>query len=345
MTDLDVILHDALVTDAARAPHLPDEWVGPTTATVVPIDRHRRSPLLPIVGGIAAASLLVAGLALLTRPRDVTPAASEPAPPTTTIGWIPEGEEFPLVDLGPASEVPDGPVVAALTRRLQAADLAPVIMTTSLAYDGAETAHLNRCLWMSERGGGSCVPEWNPSEWVDGSTDGEESDLWVFSGLPENAAFVTFVHDGDQRWQRPVSRTVVMPGEIDGVEFTALDAEGEVVMRFDRAAQVAEQARIAESITPPLMADISQETYEQLQGVVRTSLEECLVGLGGSIDDGVATFADGIDQPAMWDLCVPVAKGAVEAVLTGLTPRFFDPAAGERPENPDSPWSFESVSE
>jgi hypothetical protein len=52
----------------------------------------------------------------------------------------------------------------------------------------------------------------------------------------------------------------------------------------------------------------------------------------------------GADLPA-WDECVTEVKAVVAQRVAQLDPRYFDPAAGERPENPDSPWSFETVSD
>ncbi len=313
MNDLDVILHDALTTDAERAPHLPDEWVGPTTATIVPIEPRRRTRHVLVGIGSVAAALAIGGLALVARPG----ASPAPAASSTPV-WQPPGVEFPSVDLGPSTYSPGGPTVAALTRAIQIDGHPVQRITTSLVYAGGDTAEVQYCVW--EGGSGGCRPDWNPATWsflVTSSVDNRVAtfDLLVIEGLPPEVAYVGY-DDGDgPRWQRPIAGFAAFPhvlGQHRGV--TAWDAAGNVLATYDEAGYL---ASVGELDRPP-MKEFSEEESVELDELTRSSMGECLVAGGGELSAGVATFPDGVDQNAVWDDCVAEVKAIVAQRVSEL---------------------------
>lgn len=316
MNDLDTILRDALTTDAERAPRLPDEWVGATTATIVPITSGRSTRrMVMAAAGIAAAAAAIGGLAVVARPD------SAPAPAASTVpAWQPPGEEFPSVDLGPATDSPGGPTVAALTRAIQIDGHPVQLVTTHLSYARGDTAEVQYCSW--ERGGGGCRPEWNPATWsfgVTSSVDNRDADFDLFTveGLPPEAAYVGY-DDGDgPRWQRPVAGFAAFPhvlGQHRGI--TTWDADGNVLATYDEAGYL---AAVGELDRPP-MKEFSEEQQVELDELTRSSMGDCLIAGGGELSaGGVATFADGIDQIAIWDECVAEVKAIVAQRVAELT--------------------------
>ncbi len=326
---LDDIVGEALRADAARAPRLAQDWGGPnmmTAASIAP-DRHGR---LALFVGAAAAVILVTALALVARPNsELTSPASPPSP------WTPNGIEFPLVDLGPATQVYDGPVVAALSRQIGVEGHPPQILTTSLWYAGNETAVEKTCTW--EDGGGGCRLEWSTATWstsVTSSIDNRvaDYDLFTVEGLPSDIAFVSYA-DGDQKlWQRPISGFGAFPNVTGSDEIViGYDALGVEVGRFVESERLAS----LDDGDLPLQADISRAQNEQLIDLTHDSMVACLTDHGGTIGEGdVATFADDVDQIGVWNDCVISVKQVVADAVTAMSPRFFDPVT-ERPENPD----------
>jgi len=329
MNDLDsfdslsVIVRDALISDAERAPRLPEDWPGLDRMTLAPIEpRHSRYP--SYVMAAAAAVALVVVLAGLARSDDDTA-------PTANRSWIPAGTEFALTDLGPATEVLDGPVVSSLTRQVAVEGHPPLVVETSLMYLGNATAVEQRCL------SGACRPEWNTSTWstaITSSIDNHEADfnLWLVEGLPAGTAYVTYV-DGDKRlWQRPIAGVAAFP-DVAGTDeqVTAYDDVGNQIAQFGEAHRQAEQF----TGTPPLLADISTLEFQQLGELTRETLATCLRGHGGTIGAGdVATFPEDVDQISVWDDCATSVRHDVAESVSAIGARYYDPVT-EYPTNPD----------
>ncbi len=116
MTDLDIhdplhkLLYDALLDDAQRAPHLRTDWNG-TEINLSPAETRRSNVLLATC--VAAALALAVSVVVAAQQFDDDNDSTTAAP-----AWIPPGIEFPLTDLGPATFVHGGPMVAALTRQV-----------------------------------------------------------------------------------------------------------------------------------------------------------------------------------------------------------------------------------
>ena len=315
MNDLDTRLHDALVADAERAPDLPVDWGGPISATIIPIERSRHGRRLAVtVGSAAAVAAAVTGLAAVARPDAPAPSAS------TAPAWQPPGHEFPLVDLGPATESPGGPTVAALTRAVEVEGHPVQLVTTHLVYAGGDTAEVQSCTW--ERGSGGCRPEWNPATWSFGVTSSVDngvatSDLLTIEGLPPEAAYVGY-DDGDgPRWARPVAGFAAFPhvlGQHRGV--TTWDAAGNLLATYDEAGYL---ASVGELERAPLK-ELSEAQSVELDALTRSSMAACLTERGGTLSaGGVATFPGGVDQLAVWDTCVAEVKATVAERVAELT--------------------------
>jgi len=305
----EIQLRDALRADAELAPTMSDDWRGLTEVVVDAHRQNRRSSRRPFVVaamGVAATLVLLIVLAITRYER------GEPAPSSTPPAWQPAGIEKPIVDLGPATDVWDGPVVAALTRRIGVDGHPPQILTTSLSYSqGAASAVLQFCTW--ENGSGGCRHEWNTATWSTSRTssidNGEAAfDLWTLEGLPADAAYVTYSQGENMYWQRPIAGFVAFPYQ-DGSPMpvvVAYDESGVDLGRYDDTTQMSQPA----AAFPPRV-DQTQDPFEELYDLTRQSMRTCLTEHGGAFGSGdVATFADGSDLVA-WNACVTIVKQAV----------------------------------
>ena len=325
---LDTIVGDALREHAANAPGLAPDWPGIDRMSTAPVEQHgqRRSML---IASAAAVALVIAGLTVVARTRD-----AETTPATAPTSWAPEGTEFPLTDLGPATTVQDGPVVEALTRQVGVPGHPPQVIATSLTYLGTNTATEQFCTWGG--GGAACRPEWG-SSWSTGQTSSIDNgvadyDLWTIEGLPVEAAFVSY-DDGDQKlWQRPIASFAAFPSVEGNSEVViAYNDSGDELARYG----INEYEATVRDLAPPLQADVSKAEFSQLLDTTANAMSTCLTANGGAVSDGnVATFSGGTDQIAIWNDCVATVKEQVADAVNELDPRFYDPVT-ERPQNDD----------
>jgi hypothetical protein len=324
---LEAVVGRALRADAENAPTLPEEWNDSTGMSILPTSPSRTRWGLMIVGA-AAAAILVAALGLVAgRPFESTPAAAPPA-------WVPPGTEFVSTDLGPATTVYDGPVVAALSRQIGIDGHPPQVLTTSLTYSGYATAIEQVCT--SESGSRGCREAWSTASWSVSETSSIDNgfatfDLWTIEGLPADAAFVSYSEGDLQLWQRPIMGFAAFPSAAGRNEVViAYDANGTEIGQFGAAQQAA--GTFDDSM--PLIADISKAEFSDLGELTSNTLRECLTANGGTLVDDVATFSPDVDQMAVWEQCVGETKQAVGDAVEELNPRFYDQRS-ERPRNPD----------
>jgi hypothetical protein len=314
MTDFDTMLRDALTTDAERAPSMPPQWAGPTTATIIPIERRRPGRRIAVTAaGIAAAAAAVTVLALVARPDD--PTVRVPATEPIPTPWQPPGTEFPLTDLGPATESQGGPVVAALTRRVGAPGYPERIVAPSLAYHGGPTAEVEYCVW-SDRGG-ACRPEWYPTSWSFSDDADAAGALFTFDGLPAGTAFAGYSDGETEHWQRPVFGFAAFPNLPGTAEVvTAWDADGTLIGTYGPGAIPDAEGTV--ELPAPVVA--SQGDVQEFFSLTWSSMAACLTEHGGALSEGdVATFPDGVDQVAVWTDCVVNVKAIVAQAVAALT--------------------------
>ena len=324
---LETIVGDALRADATAAPELAAEWID--APGVLPAPRTpTRTRWVPAVFGAAAAALLLVALVVVAGQRNESA-------PVATPPWSPPGEEFASSDLGPATMVFGGPVVAALTRQVVIEGHPPQIISTSIAYYGHATALEQVCT--SHGASSGCRPEWVTTSWSTSMTSSVDNgdaifDLWTIEGLPANTAFVSY-NEGDLAlWQRPIMGFAAfpnVPGEEQVVIAYALD--GTEIGRFGAEQQAATQSAGA----APLQADLSTRDVSNLSELTSSTMRDCLTMRGGTLDGDVATFPPEIDQIVVWDECVAETKQIVGDAVTELNPRFYDPVT-EQPQNEDS---------
>lgn len=328
---LETIVGDALRADATAAPELASVWndaPGVLPARSTPT----RTRWVPAMFGAAAAALLLVGLVVVAGQRNESA-------PVATPPWSPSGEEFASSDLGPATMVFSGPVVAALTRQVVIEGHPPQVISTSLAYSGHATAFEQVCT--SEGASSGCRPEWVTPSWSTGRTSSVDNgdatfDLWTIEGLPANTAFVSY-NDGDlELWQRPIMGFVAfpnVPGEEEVV--IAYTVDGTEIGRFGTDEQTAAAATMSAEPEPP-QADLSTSEFAELSELTSSTMRDCLTMRGGTIAGDVATFPPDIDQIVVWEECVAETKQIVGDAVTELNPRFYDPVT-ERPQNDDPP--------
>lgn len=332
MTDLDTrdpleaAVARALRADAESAPSLPEEWDD--DAMSISLTPQSPTRWKPLILGTAAAAVLVAALGLVAgRPFEEGPAAA-PAE------WVPPGMQFVSTDLGPATTVYNGPVVAALSRQIGIEGHPPQVVTTSLIYAGYATAIEQVCT--SEEGSSGCREAWSTASWSTSVTSSIDNgfatfDLWTIEGVPAEAAFVSY-HDGDlQLWQRPIAGFAAFPNVAGDDEIViAYDVDGNEIGRFGAA----QQAVRSFDDQMPAVADISKADFVHLDDFTTNTMRACLTTSGGELVGDVATFPSDVDQAAVWERCVGETKQIVGAAVDELRPRFYDPSI-ERPQNPD----------
>ncbi len=329
---LATVVASVLRADAEHAPTLPEEWHD---APVMSISAAPGSPTRwkPMIFSAAAAAVLIAALGFVAgRPHEGSPAAAPS-------GWIPPGTEFVSTDLGPATTVYNGPVVAALSRQIGIEGHPPQVITTSLTYAAHATAIEQVCT--SEDGSSGCRPEWNTASWSTSVTSSIDNgfasfDLWTIEGVPTEAAFV-YYEDGDlQLWQRPIMGFAAFPNVEGNDEIViAYDASGAEIGQFGLAQQ---GFSVVEGSTP-LVADLSKAEFINLGDLTANTVRKCLTTSGGALAGDVATFPSDVDQAVVWQRCVGETKQIVGDAVKELNPRFYD-LSTERPQNPDPALAF-----
>jgi hypothetical protein len=338
MVDLDTMLRDALAEDAERAPEMPRVWIGPTVVATRSASSPRSS--WRRFGGAVMVSAAAAAIAVLVVVGD----GDDPHRELASAGtgeWTPAGVEFPLEDLG----VPDsnllGITVAGLSRSLGVEGHPPLVIATSLLYDGGATAELQRCL--SQDGSAGCAPEWTsdrPDVGVTSSVDNGAAgyDLWTWANVPAEAAYVTYVGGDQNRFQRPVAGVAAFPN-VDGFDSVAIayTSNGIELARVDRATLDA----ATERLETPLLADITQPQYQELTELTDTTLRDCLIDDGANLDAAnVAAFPAGVDDLEVWDQCVASVKQVVADRIDEMNVTFYDPET-ERPTVSNPAFQFD----
>jgi hypothetical protein len=317
-TELESAIRSALATDAARAPRPGPSWDGlPRYATS---DRERRrSPWVAAaaVGLVAAAIGGAIALRSATSPQVVR-----------TAKFIPAGTEFPLVDLGPATEsisiTTDG-----LSRKISVPGLDSLTVARSLIYGNGATADLTKCMFPGTYGlpgsFGMCKTEAMGRRVPEVLHDGGLSisngvpdpvfDYAVWTNVPADAIFVSFTGGAQDLWQRPVSGMAVFPTL--GLA-TAYSADGTELERIDFY-----KASASDSPTDsgPFYA-ISDAQGEELSLLTISATAACLTAHGGTVAGGsnVAVFDASVDQLEVWDGCVVETKRIVADRVASMNP-------------------------
>lgn len=287
------------------------------TVQLGPRSPGRRRRTFVVAAAASIAGLGIAGLVAVERSGpSAPPAGSGAAPSSPSSAWLPPGEEFPIIDRGPASETQGGPVVEALSRRIDVPGYAERIVAPSLTYTGGPTAELQACVW-SDRGG-SCRPEWNPVTW--GFEDDADADgaLFTFDGLPAGTAFATYTNGEAVYWQRPVHGFAAFPN-LPGTDevVTAWDADGNAVAAFEIASYNAAQT---DAVLPPDVG-LTDEVRNDVFQLTWSSMRTCLQSAGGEVNGtfSVAKFPDDVDQIVIWDRCVTEVKALIANRVAELT--------------------------
>ena len=314
---LTTIVGDALLLDAQRAPAPPDTWSA--TGGLVPVAPfHPRRPRpRRLVGavGLSAAAAVVAGIMIVgLSPLSTT----DRRPATEASEWLPTGSEFLSTDLGPATSVPMGPAVEDLTRRIGIDGHPDQIITRSVRYGNGATAEEHFCFW--ENGSGGCRPATSTGSWsigISSSIDNgfADTDLWVLEGLPDTVAYVTYTTAVQQLWQRPVFGFVAFPFTDPDPVVIGYDRNGTEVGRYSDDIS----SELDRAYVPPLQADLTEAEQLDVWDLTNQTMTSCLTDAGGQLGPGgVATFADHVDQVAVWDGCVAAVKATVAARVADL---------------------------
>jgi hypothetical protein len=319
-TELESAIRSALATDAARVPRPGPSWDGlPRYATS---DRERRrSPWVAAaaVGLVAAAIGGAIALRSATSPQVVRAA-----------GFIPAGTEFPLTDLGTATQsVPFGGVTTdRLLRRVSVPGHDSLTVVRTLIYVHGPTAERAECIspgtniFCLAEEMGSLLPKVFHfyGEAVSNGVPEPPLDIAVWTNVPADAAYVSFIGGAQELWQRPVLGMAVFPTlglataySKDGTELTRID--------MDKA-----------SATDPLtnlrpLYDVSDAQGEELRLLTNSMMASCLTAHGGTStgnsttgDGNVVVFNPSVDQVEVWDGCVIETKRVVADRVTAMNP-------------------------
>lgn len=314
-TELETAIRGALATDAARSPRLAPQWDDLPRYADAPVER-RRSPWGKVaVIGLAAAAI---GGAVAIR--------STSASKVRIAAFVPAGVEFPLTDLGPATQsmsiTTDG-----LSRKVSVPGLDSLTVERSLDLGIGPTAVLGRCFFpgtlgiegsfgmCNTEGMGSRIPEVLHSV-GQSSTNGVPDppfDYAIWTNVPRDAAFVAFTSGSQELWQRPVSGMAVFPTM--GLA-TAYSADGTELARIDFFNSVSSGP--AADDWP--IYDISDAQNEELRLLTVSATAACLTAHGGTIAGGsnVAVFDPSINQIEIWDSCVAETKRIVAERLAAM---------------------------
>jgi hypothetical protein len=317
-TELETAIRSALVTDAARAPRPAPKWDGLAQyASSEPM--RRRSPwVMAAAVGLVAAAI---GGAVVLRP-------TKSPQVVRTAGFIPAGTEFPLTDLGPATQSMRI-TTDCLSRKVSVPGLDSLTVARALTYGNGPTAEQAECMFPGTIGvegswgmcqseaAGSRIPEVLHSvgqSTVNGVPQ-PPFDYSVWTNVPADAAFFSFAGGAQQLWQRPVSGMAVFPTL--GLA-TAYGANGKKLARID----LYEASASDPPAHPGPFFDISDTQGEELRLLTDSATASCLTAHGGTITGGsnVVVFDPSVDQVEVWDGCVVETKRIVAERVTAMNP-------------------------
>jgi hypothetical protein len=317
-TELEIAIRRALATDAARAPQPVPAWNGLAQYTGNARPR-RRSPRITVAAiGLAAAAI---GGAIALRPVKSPKVVR-------TAGFVPAGIEFPLTDLGPATQSMSI-TTNGLSRKVSVPGLDSLTVARSLIYGNGPTAELAECMFPGTFGTpdsfGMCISEaiggrapevlHDAGFWISNGVPQPPFDYSVWTNVPAGTAFVSFAGQAQQFWQRPVSGLAVFPTL--GLA-TAYGADGSELGRIDLSKAAASDP-IARA--GPFY-DISDAQIEELRLLTISATAACLTAHGGAIAEGsnVAVFDPSVNQVEVWDGCVVETKRIVAERVTAMNP-------------------------
>ncbi|MEP6297655.1 MAG: hypothetical protein ABJ382_10015 [Ilumatobacter sp.] len=326
MSNLAYQVKAALEAEAERAPEAPP-W-SPTRRTQVMANESSSRSGWIYATGVAATAASVIGLLVLAV-RDAPP-VDDPATASNPVAsaWIPSGEQFRLDDLGPVESLEGESVtLSALSRRIGVEDHPALSIYTSIGYTGEASIVEWRCL-ESDGGGGGCAsvdlpgPDIGVTSSIDNGIAG--FDLWTWSNVPVDAAYVVYDDGDDARWQTPVFGVAAFPN-VDGFESVAVayNNEGVEVGRVDPV--VLEAAQQPDPNSRPLTADLEQSQGAEVQELMNQTAIDCLTRHGATFGTESVGQLPGGDTNASWDECVSEAGTAVEEWPTANGISFFDP--------------------
>jgi hypothetical protein len=317
-TELETAIRGALATDAARAPQPAPQWDGLAQYSTSDRERRRSPWVAAAAVGLVAAAI---GGAIALRP-------TRSPQVVRTAGFIPAGTEFPLVDLGPATQsmsiTTDG-----LSRKFSVPGLDSLTVARVLDYGNGATAHLAECMFPGTLGvegsWGMCNTEAMGYRIPDVLHSFGEStvngvpqppfDYSVWTDVPADAAFVSFAGGAKQLWQRPVFGMAIFPTL--GLA-TAYSADGTELARIDFY-----KASASDPATDPgPFYSVSDAQNEELRSLTSSTASACLTAHGGTIAEGsnVAVFDPSVDQVEVWDGCVFETKRIVAERVTAMNP-------------------------
>jgi hypothetical protein len=342
MNSLETRVSEALTADASRAPVGSSTWLGPnyTEASRQHVRGGTRRMLMALAT-VAAVSIVALGITL--RRDDVQRDAG---------GFTPAGVEYPLTDLGEPTYGAFGLTVAALARVTQVPGQPRIVSGPALNYSGGATAELQWC--DASSGGAGCTPDWLASVPRVGQTSSVDNrhadfDVWTWSNVPTEAAFVTFSQGDSRLWQRPVHGIVqfpVVPGQ-SGLpsaheEIVALDSAGNELVRADTRSVYEASTRVTNP--SPQLADITATQGAAMFKLTDTTLRTCLSKARATYSDygTVAFLPQEADAQSVWNACVTETKAVVSAALKEINLRYYDPSKGERPMVDDPMQKFDA---
>ncbi len=283
-------------------------------------DRRRASVRVGALG--IAAVFTIGGLAWMRTAR------TEESPPA----FQPSGEEFPMTDLGPATQRGARDVndhtLTELGRDVGVAGTWQLTVEVLLQYQGGESPVEVRCI--AEARSAMCVPDYNEagvSVFRSATTEGDTSPrMWAWV-VPAGTAFVSYVDGQTSLWQRPIVGVAVFPDINDGPDIdsevaVAYSSDGIELGRVDRdrrEAVATEQA--SQRIN---LAEIDPSQQRELDDLTQDSLMTCLSEAGASFDGTTGTMPTGADARAVWNLCVNTTKAHVTSRLDELDVTYRD---------------------
>lgn len=232
---------------------------------------------------------------------------------SATLGFVPTGEELPLIELPLTESTLEQTVDMGRVAKPGSVHVITIAGEDKwlMAYDAVDyaefsgTVHPFHCMGTSEMG--SCVPEETA---IGGFSDGKRAQ-WV--GVPSNAAFVGYI-DGAGRplWQRPLGGMAMFPAVDTDGQFTAWTDDGTVLETVDFATSgpvLDMYGGAVDTLTP--------DQEDQLHYMTRDLTKTCLIAEGATFPgDKLLPVMVQSTGPAAWQKCVGESRVAVEQQFT-----------------------------
>jgi hypothetical protein len=333
MTPLETRLTDALAADAARFDELRERLpADPDAADEDMLQLRQLGQPLPhrgrrVLSAVAAVAVVCLGVAAFLTLRDdddslVSDSGSVPSTAAPLL-VVPPGEERPLKEVATDAEI----AITFLAKpgsvhTFSESGHPDILLWTTVQLD-FQTGNVEEWQCVSEQGSSGCGSVSIPAQF--GQTSSIDNgyatdDLFTWSNLPPEVAYVRY-DDGDQMlWQRPIAGLSIFHVDPDHPhpDIGAYDSAG-VLLPYSFWGDNSPPSTTTDPGGSVNVQPIDPAAWDELNNLARSSVHDCLADNGANFDSPNVPMFDADEAAApIWSMCVAKARSEVAARLAEL---------------------------